>query len=250
MSDDFIVVIPARYASTRLPGKPLADIAGRPMIQWTYDAAKASGAGLVLVATDDARIAQTCRAFGAEVEMTAEHHANGTERIGELIARRGWDDEQIVVNVQSDEPLLPPRLVAQVGRLLERDREADIGTLALAPGSDAEWRDASTAKVVVDQRSHALYFSRSPIPYPRDSGAMPALALRHIGLYAYRVCALRKLVASAPCPLEQLEQLEQLRALWLGLRIAVEHADEGAPRAVDTAEDLRAVREWVARQRS
>lgn len=248
MSQGFIVVIPARYASTRLPGKPLADIAGRPMIQWTYETARASKAREVIIATDDERIAAPCRAFGARVEMTASDHANGTERIAELIERCRWSEEQIVVNVQSDEPLLPPELVTQVGRVLERDRSADIGTLAIAPASDAEWREANTAKVVVDARGHALYFSRAPIPWPRDNVAMPESALRHVGLYAYRVAALRKLVAGGPCVLEEIEALEQLRALWLGLRIAVERAEHAAPRAVDTGEDLAAVRAIVAQR--
>jgi 3-deoxy-manno-octulosonate cytidylyltransferase (CMP-KDO synthetase) len=246
MGADFVAVIPARHAAKRLPGKPLADIGGRPMIEWVHECARRSGAREVIIATDDERIAGVCRAFGARVEITGTHHASGTDRIAELIDRCGWDARQIVVNVQGDEPLLPPALIAQVADLLERHRDADIATLAIAPLSEGEWREPSTAKVVVDRCGYALYFSRAPIPWPRDGRPVLATALRHIGLYAYRVSALRELASAAPCVLEEIEQLEQLRALWLQLKIVVGEACAGAPRAVDTPEDLAAVRQMIA----
>ena len=164
----FFAVIPARYDSVRLPGKPLADIGGRPMIAWVYERACQSGAAEALVATDDERIARVCEQIGAPVEMTSTRHSTGTDRIAEVAARRGWGDEQVVVNVQGDEPLIPPALIAQVARLAARDSDAAIATL-MAPISSAEDRDdPNVAKVVVDKSGRALYFSRAPIPWPRE----------------------------------------------------------------------------------
>ncbi|HEY5622143.1 MAG TPA: 3-deoxy-manno-octulosonate cytidylyltransferase [Gammaproteobacteria bacterium] len=240
MSDEFFVVIPARYESSRLPGKPLADIGGRPMILRVYDKAVQSAAREVLVATDDERIADVCREAGAQVELTSSEHESGTDRIAEVANRRGWDDDDIVVNVQGDEPLLPPALVDQVAALLRDDPDAALATLMTPVRSEEDWRDPNGARVVVDRNGHALYFSRAPIPWPRD-GHLPD-ARRHIGLYAYRVAALRELAKTPPCDLERIEKLEQLRALWLGMKIAVAVAVEDPPPGVDTQQDLDAVR--------
>jgi len=245
VTESFIAVIPARYASTRLPGKPLKDIAGKPMIEWVYGQAAKSGASQVIVATDDERIAAACRAFGAPVEMTAAEHTSGTDRIAELARRFSWDDDQIVVNVQGDEPLISPICIAQTARLLGWHPEAAMATLVTPLESDAEFRDPNLAKVVTDKDGWALYFSRAPIPWPRD-GRLPSV-LRHIGLYAYRAASLKAISAAPPCSLEEAEKLEQLRALWLGLRIIVEKAAEAPAPAVDTEEDLAKVRRYFER---
>jgi 3-deoxy-manno-octulosonate cytidylyltransferase (CMP-KDO synthetase) len=241
----FTVVIPARYASERLPGKPLAMIGGRPMILWVHERALQSGAREVIVATDDSRIADACGAAGAVVEMTSAQHASGTDRIAEVAARRRWSDREIVVNVQGDEPLIPPTLITQTARVLAARDAADMATLVTPIANREEFEDHSTAKVVVDRAGFALYFSRAAIPSPRDASNAVPVAWRHIGIYAYRVAALRALTAAAPCAVEQIERLEQLRALWLGQKIAVETACVAAPRAVDTAADLAAVRAIV-----
>jgi 3-deoxy-manno-octulosonate cytidylyltransferase (CMP-KDO synthetase) len=243
VTDGFIVVIPARYASTRLPGKPLKEIAGKPMIEWVYRQALKSGASEVVVATDDERIVAACRAFEARVEMTSTEHASGTDRIAELARRFEWDDEQIVVNVQGDEPLISPACVAQTARLLAWRPQAAIATLVTPLESENEFRDPNLVKVVTDKDGWALYFSRAPIPWPRDGG-MPAV-MRHVGLYAYRAGSLRAISDASPCALEEVERLEQLRALWLGLRIIVGKAAEPPAPAVDTEEDLARVRRFL-----
>ncbi len=245
MTAGFIAVIPARYASTRLPGKPLKDIAGKPMIEWVYRQTVASGASEIIVATDDERIAGVCRGFGARVELTSTEHASGTDRIAEVARRLEWDEQLIVVNVQGDEPLISPICIAQTARLLGWHPEATIATLMTPVTSEAEFRDPNFAKVVTDKDGWALYFSRAPIPWPRDGG-MPAV-MRHIGLYAYRAGGLRAISASPPCALEEVEKLEQLRALWLGHRIIVERAAEPPAPAVDTEEDLARVRRYLER---
>jgi len=243
VTDGFIAVIPARYASTRLPGKPLKDIAGKPMIEWVYRQTLQSGAGEVIVATDDERIAAACRGFNARVEMTSTEHASGTDRIAELARRFEWDDQQIVVNVQGDEPLISPVCIAQVARLLAWRPQAAIATLVTSLESETEFRDPNFVKVVTDKDGWALYFSRAPIPWPRDGGK-PAV-MRHIGLYAYRAEALRTISDASPCALEEVERLEQLRALWLGLRIIVGKSAEPPAPAVDTEEDLARVRRFL-----
>lgn len=240
MSEGFIAVIPARYASTRLPGKPLKDIAGKPMIEWVYRQTLGSGAREVIVATDDERIVAACRAFGAEVELTSTEHPSGTDRIAELARRFAWDDDQIVVNVQGDEPLISPVSIAQVARLLAWHPDAAIATLAAPLGRDSEFHDPGFAKVVTTRDGWALYFSRAPIPWPRDGG-VPA-ARRHIGLYAYRAGGLKAISAAPPCALEETEKLEQLRALWLGYKIIVADAAEPPSPHVDTEEDLAQIR--------
>jgi 3-deoxy-manno-octulosonate cytidylyltransferase (CMP-KDO synthetase) len=244
VTDGFIAVIPARYGSTRLPGKPLKDIAGRPMVEWVYRHTAQSGARDVIVATDDERIVAACRQFGARVELTSAEHASGTDRIAELARRFGWDDEQIVVNVQGDEPLISPLNIAQTARLLGWHPGAAIATLTTPLASAAEFRDPNLVKVVTDQDGWALYFSRAPIPWPRDGGEPQAQ--RHVGLYAYRVAGLKAISAAPPCALEEIERLEQLRALWLGLRIIVATAIEPPSPHVDTEEDLAKVRRHLA----
>jgi 3-deoxy-manno-octulosonate cytidylyltransferase (CMP-KDO synthetase) len=247
VTDGFIAVIPARYASTRLPGKPLKDIAGKPMIQWVYDQAAQSGASEVIVATDDERIAAACRKFGAPVELTSTEHASGTDRIAELAHRFRWDDQQIVVNVQGDEPMISPLCIAQTARLLGWHPDAAIATLTSSLTEESEFRDPNFVKVVTDKDGWALYFSRAPIPWPRDGG-MP-MVRRHVGLYAYRAGRLRAISSAPPCALEQTEKLEQLRALWLGFRIIVADAVEPPSPHVDTEQDLAKVRSYLERTR-
>jgi len=244
----FRVAIPARHASTRLPGKPLAPLAGRPMIEHVYRLATRSSAVEVVVVTDDERIRAACAAFGAEVEMSSDSHPSGTDRIAELAVRRGWTDDSVLVNVQADEPMLPPTLIDQAAALLADDSLADIATLCTPITELAEYLDPNVVKVVMQGNGRALYFSRAPVPWIRD-GATAGLAsqrefrgsFRHVGLYAYRVAALRRLAASQPSRLERLEGLEQLRALQMGLGIAVAVAREAPGPGVDTAADLRSV---------
>lgn len=244
----FRVVIPARYASTRLPGKPLRMLAGRTLLEHVYRRALDSGADDVRIATDDERVIAAAHAFGARAEMTQASHASGTDRIAEVAAREGWDESETVVNVQGDEPLLPPVLVRQVAELLGERATAGVATLATPIESLAEFLDPNVVKVTVARTGLALYFSRAPIPWPRD-GAVRGLAsqtqfggaLRHLGLYAYRVGVLKRLTAMPPSALEEGEKLEQLRALDNGIAIAVGLARERPGPGVDTEEDLAAV---------
>ena len=247
----FAVVIPARYGSTRLPGKPLLDIAGKPMIERVWEQARRAGASEVVVATDDARIEEVALAFGAEVCMTSAEHPSGTDRLQEVAASRGWADDHIVVNVQGDEPLIPPALIGQVASNLAANPVAAIATLSEAVRGLEELRNPNAVKVVTDAQGMALYFSRATIPWPRDAFATSADEMpsgdwyRHIGIYAYRAGFLHRYVTWPPAPLEQLEQLEQLRALYNGERIHVATACEPVPAGVDTAEDLEAVRQML-----
>jgi 3-deoxy-manno-octulosonate cytidylyltransferase (CMP-KDO synthetase) len=249
------VVIPARYGSTRLPGKPLLLLAGRPMIQWVYERARRSGAHEVIVATDDERVARVARGFGAAVCMTSGSHASGTDRIAEVATLAGWSEAEIVVNVQGDEPLLPEVLVDQVAGLLEARPDEQIATLAVPLSADAQWHDPNVVKVVTDYAQRALYFSRAPIPFARDAAsagkdaASPAATRRHVGIYAYRVGALRRMAALPPSTLERLEQLEQLRALEHGMRICVADALVAPGPDVNSAQDLAAVSALLAAQR-
>ena len=244
----FRIAIPARAASSRLPGKALATLAGKPMLQWVYEKACAAGAREVLIATDDESIAAAARAFGANARLTSVQHASGTDRIAELARLEGWADEDIVVNVQGDEPLIPPAIIAQVAALLAETPLAAIATLATPIETLEEFCDPNVVKVVTDARGRALYFSRAPIPWVRD-GAPAGLASqrrfdgarRHVGLYAYRVSALRMLCALPGSPLEASERLEQLRALEHGLTIQVADALERPGPDVNTVEDLRRV---------
>jgi 3-deoxy-manno-octulosonate cytidylyltransferase (CMP-KDO synthetase) len=244
----FRVVIPARYASTRLPGKPLALLKGKPMLQWVHEAAVASGADEIIIATDDERILEAATGFGARALMTSLTHVSGTDRIAEVAMQSSWDDEDVVVNLQGDEPLMPPELISQVAQLLQEHPSAAIATLASRIASIGTFMDTNVVKVVTDNSGRALYFSRAPIPWGRDTAASSISsqrgfsgARRHIGLYAYRVNALRQLSMLPTGLLEQLEKLEQLRALESGLEIRVGDAMAQPGPHVDTAEDLARV---------
>ncbi len=249
----FHVVIPARLGSTRLPRKVLLDLAGRPVVQWVWRAAMAAGAKSVTIATDAEEVAAVCRSFGAEVAMTDAAHQSGTDRANEVARQRGWAPDAIVVNVQGDEPLMPPALITEAARLLTEDAEAHIATFAHALHDAADFANPNVVKVVADRRNYALYFSRAPIPWQREGSttARPALpqglALRHIGLYAYRVGALAEISALPVAALETCEALEQLRALTHGFRIKLGYTDTPPPRGVDTAEDLAALAAHFAR---
>jgi len=249
----FTAVIPARFASQRLPGKPLREIAGKPMVQWVHERAVASGARRVWIATDDPRIEAACRAFGANVQTTSPDHASGTDRIAEVARVQEWAPSDIVVNVQGDEPVLPPALIRQVAQLLESSPAAGVATLATPIRASEELLDPNVVKVVIGGQGLALYFSRAPIPWHRDGAddRGPTRfdgALRHLGLYAYRVDALEKLARLKPTVLERTEKLEQLRALENGIGIAVGIASELPGPGVDTEEDLRAVEEILLRK--
>jgi len=236
---NFRVVIPARFDSSRLPGKALLPLAGKPMLQWVHERARASAASEVIVATDDERIAVAARGFGAEVAMTARTHVSGTDRIAEVASARGWSDADIVVNVQGDEPLIPPRVIDQVADLLAVHSRADIATLAAKIESHNDLADPNNVKVACDAGGRALYFSRAPIPFNRDAPTtLSAACLRHVGIYAYRVAALRKLAGLPASRLELIEKLEQLRALENGMEIRVALAVERPLADVNTAADL------------
>ncbi len=244
---DFVAVVPARRASTRLPDKPLADIAGKPMVVHVADRAGRSGAKRVIVATDDEDIARVVRAHGHEATMTRAAHASGTDRIGEvvdgLIRDGSIDDDTIVVNVQGDEPLIDPALITRVAQTLADASDCAMATACHRIGTLQELQNPNVVKVVLDARGHALYFSRAPIPLERDRDPSQAvLALRHVGLYAYRAAFLGVFARLPEAPLEKLEALEQLRALWHGHRIAVFTAASAPMAGVDTAEDLARVR--------
>jgi 3-deoxy-manno-octulosonate cytidylyltransferase (CMP-KDO synthetase) len=251
----FRVAIPARYASTRLPGKPLKLLAGRPLIEQVYRRALASGALEVVIATDDPRIREVAEGFGATVCMTAPDHPSGTDRLAEVADQRGWPDEAIIVNVQGDEPQMPPTLVHRVAAELENHPDVGIATLCARIHDPAEVFDPNIVKVVRDARGDALYFSRAPIPWSREtfqSGGGTGCTLpagvaywRHIGLYAYRAAVLRRYPQLAPAPAERAEALEQLRALWHGIRVHVAEAAEAPPPGVDTEADLaRVAADW------
>lgn len=238
----FKVVIPSRYASVRLPGKPLRLIAGRTMIEHVYRRAEASGASQVIVATDDQRIAAAAEAFGAEVCMTHSGHRTGSERIGEVCDIMRWPDDAIVVNLQGDEPTMPSELVDQCAALLA-DSPADIATLASPMATPEDYANPNVVKVLVDQAGLAIYFSRAPVPYARGETFRDSAwrtPLHHHGIYAYRCGSLRRLVAAEPVAIETCEQLEQLRALYLGMTIAVGQPSRRPGAGVDTEEDLKA----------
>lgn len=240
----FTVLIPARLASTRLPNKPLADLAGVPMVVRVAQQALRSGAQEVIVAGDDAEIVTACQAHGIRAVLTGSHHPSGSDRLAEACELLGLPDDAIVVNVQGDEPLMDPQLVTDVAHLLARRPQAAMSTAAHALHSVADFHNPNVVKVVLDAQHMALYFSRAPIAFPRDTpGQLPSPApLRHIGIYAYRASFLRLFPKLAQAPLERTESLEQLRALWHGHRIAV-HITQHAPGpGVDTPEDLERVR--------
>ena len=267
----FKVVIPARLGSTRLPRKVLRPLAGKPLVQWVWEAARASAAEQVIIAADDAQVLDACRAFGADARLTAPSHQSGTDRINEIAQAAGWGDDTLVVNLQGDEPLMPPALIRQAAELLAGDAGADIATLCHPLHAREEWLNPNVVKLVADSFGYALYFSRAPIPWRREPAALPptdvplpsggagggvrvagqdsfpqGLAFRHIGLYAYRAGALRRFSALPPSPLESCEMLEQLRALSHGLRIKVGISATPPPRGVDTEDDLAAVSALLA----
>jgi 3-deoxy-manno-octulosonate cytidylyltransferase (CMP-KDO synthetase) len=250
------VVIPARYASSRLPGKPVLPLAGKPMVQWVVENASHSRASEVFVATDDERIASAVRGFGGEAVMTASTHATGTDRIAEVARERAWLESDIIVNVQGDEPLLPHSLIDQVATLLVVHAQADVATLATPLASLEAFLDPNVVKVVAGAGQRALYFSRAPIPWCRDDAAAGVAsqrsyggARRHVGIYAYRVGALLRMAALPASPLEELEKLEQLRALEHGMDIRVANAEVVPGSDVNSPADVERVAALLAAQR-
>lgn len=250
----FKVVIPARLGSTRLPRKVLRELHGKPVVRYVWDAARLSGAQDIIIATDDEQVAAAARAFGAEVCITDAGHNSGTDRVNEVARVQGWGPDTIVVNLQGDEPLMPPALIRQAATLLAEDAEADIATLCHPLHSLEDWLNVNVVKLVKDRRGYALYFSRAPIPWKRDGATrdkplLPeGLAFRHIGLYAYRAGRLAQFSQLPPAPLEDCEALEQLRALTHGFRIKVGVTDNPPPRGIDTEDDLIAVTALLARR--
>lgn len=245
----FRVVIPARHASTRLPGKPLLDIAGKPMVQHVYERAQASGADAVIVATDDARIEAAVQGFGGRACLTSAEHRSGTDRLAEVVAQMGWGEDDIIVNLQGDEPLMPAAVIRQVATNLSQHPRASMATLCERITSAAQLFDPNIVKVVSDAEGYALYFSRAPIPWDRDAFAQNREVLpphsshwRHIGLYAYRAGFLREYMGWTACALEETEALEQLRVLWRGHRIHIAEALAPTHAGVDTPADLERVR--------
>jgi len=264
----FHVVIPARHASTRLPGKPLLPIAGKPMVVRVAEQAAQSGAQQIWIATDHHAIAHVVHEHGFKACLTKDTHASGTDRIAEVVEQHGWPDDTIVVNVQGDEPLMPPELIRAVAEHLHNHPECAIATACHALHDEASLRNPNIVKTVLDKDGHALYFSRAPIPWPRDAfrvlsssegrgdcpsslhgevgrGELPAglPVLRHIGIYAYRASFLRAYGQLAPAAIEHFEALEQLRALYYGYKIGVVIAEQAPPAGVDTEQDLHAVRQ-------
>ena len=238
----FSVIVPARYASSRFPGKPLADIAGKPMVVRVCERAAKSGASAVHVATDDERIAAAVRAHGHSALMTRADHASGTDRLAEAAGLLGLSGREVIVNVQGDEPLMAPELIREVASALEALPGASLST-ACHPIHDGEaLSNPNVVKVVLDAQGYALYFSRAQIPYPRETGRW----YRHAGIYAYRADFLKRYAALEPAPLEKTEALEQLRALWHGYRIAVVISEREIPPGVDTAQDLELVRKMLS----
>ncbi|MEZ9833946.1 3-deoxy-manno-octulosonate cytidylyltransferase [Vibrio breoganii] len=242
----FTVIIPARYQSTRLPGKPLADICGKPMIEHVYRQAIQAGADQVIIATDDQRVADVATEFGGTVCMTSPDHESGTERLAEVVEKMGIAPDHIVVNVQGDEPLIPPVVIAQVADNLAAST-APMATLGVAIEDAEEAFNPNAVKVVTDNQGYALYFSRATIPWDRDQFAddksqLNQPLMRHIGIYAYRAGFISKYINWAPSALEKIESLEQLRVLWYGEKIHVALAKQTPPPGVDTPEDLEAVR--------
>lgn len=248
----FIVIIPARYQSSRLVGKPLADICGKSMVQRVAEQAQLSGASRVIIATDDIRIAEAVKAFGGEVCMTSANHKSGTERLAEVCSVMGFADDEIIVNVQGDEPLIPPAIIEQVAVNLARQDVARMATLSVAIEQVEEVFNPNAVKVVTDKQGYALYFSRAPIPYHRDNfmqadvTEIKPVYQRHIGIYAYRAGFIRDYISWEATELEQIESLEQLRVLWQGEKIHVAQALEAPAAGVDTEDDLAVVRQIVA----
>ena len=245
------IVIPARFASERLPGKVLLDLAGQPLLQHVWRRACESSAESVVIATDDERIVKVAEGFGARVVLTGTEHQSGSDRIAECAAKLGWPDEHLVVNLQGDEPLMPAACLDQVAALLDQRLDCEVASLYWPIAEAAEVQNPNAVKVVTDSQGRALYFSRSPVPYSRSHHSITeALEAgvewkRHLGLYAYRLAALRHYTACAPTSLEVCERLEQLRIMEQGGRIAMAAACEFIPAGIDTADDLQRVRELI-----
>lgn len=245
---EFSVIIPARYASTRLPGKPLRNIAGKPLIQYVFECAQQSGAQQVIVATDDERIRDVAEGFGAQVCMTSARHLSGTDRLAEVVDQLNFSSEQIVVNLQGDEPLIPASIIRQVATNLHMHVQATVATLCEPITTAADLFNPNITKVVMDSQGYALYFSRAPIPWNRATFSHNQKTLstdisyyRHIGLYAYRVDFLKEYVRWPACSIENAESLEQLRILWNGKKIHVAQTVETPGPGVDTEEDVARV---------
>ena len=245
----FKVVIPARFASTRLPGKPLLDICGKPMVIRVAEQAAKSGAQQIIIATDHQPIVDAASEHGFHACMTRADHSSGTDRIAEVSAQQGWTDDTIVVNVQGDEPLIPPSLISAVARHLADHPDCAIATACHPIHEEAFMRNPNIVKAVLDKQGNALYFSRAPIPWPRDAYAQnqplprSVTVLRHIGIYAYRAGFLRAYGQLTPALIEQVESLEQLRALYHGYKIGVTITQEAPPSGVDTQQDLQVARQ-------
>jgi 3-deoxy-manno-octulosonate cytidylyltransferase (CMP-KDO synthetase) len=246
MNSNFHILIPARLDSTRLPRKALADLAGTPLVLHTLARARASGAISVHVATDSEEIAGVVQQAGGQALMTSVTHRSGTDRLAEAAALLGLDDDAIVVNLQGDEPAMPVDCLRQVASLLEADRQAQVATLWQPVSDEAQWRDPNVVKLLADSHGRALYFSRAPVPHCRDGGWPAAQACRHVGLYAYRAGALKAWQQLPPSQLEQLESLEQLRALEAGWVIATDRAMAPIPVGIDTPEDLERLRKALS----
>lgn len=245
---DYKIVIPARYGSSRLPGKPLIMLAGKPMIQHVYERAQATGVADIVIATDDERIRDAALGFRAEVVMTSPDHENGTERIAEVARLKGWADDAVIVNLQGDEPLIPQSLIELTAKGLIDHPEAGMSSVCTPLQHDEDAFNPNVVKVVLDHRQFAMYFSRASIPWDRDTykvstekmtAKMPVF--RHIGMYGYRVSFLKQYTSMEPCVLENTEALEQLRALWYGVKIHMSVIDEAPGHGVDTAADVARV---------
>lgn len=250
---DFRVIIPARYASSRLPGKMLMDIHGKPMIQHVYERALASGAESVVIATDDPRICKVAEGFDATVCMTSPEHPSGTDRIAEAVIAMGYSENDIIVNLQGDEPLIPPVVISQVAEDLEKFTNARVTTLYEPIKTVKELFDTNIVKVVMNERGYALYFSRAPIAWDRDHLTIPPTKtqtiegphFRHVGIYAFRASFLQEYTEWGACRLEEMEKLEQLRVLWNGGRVHLTQAQETVPIDVNTQEDLEIIRSLI-----
>ncbi len=250
---NFNVIIPARFGATRLPGKPLVDIAGKPMVQHVYERALESGADKIIIATDDKRIVKAVKEFGGEVCLTSDKHRSGTDRIAEVAEKLDFSDDQIIVNLQGDEPMMPSSVIKQVAEALVNQNEASMSTVCAKITTASELFDPHVVKVVKDKNDLAIYFSRASIPWDRDAFASTTEVLpensvhyRHIGLYAYRVGFLKEYIQWPQCSLEAMESLEQLRAIWNGHHIHVAEAEEVPLAGVDTERDLEVVKSFLS----
>jgi 3-deoxy-manno-octulosonate cytidylyltransferase (CMP-KDO synthetase) len=247
----FRIIIPVRYASERLPGKPLMDLAGKTILERVYQQCLQSGAESVVIATDDDRIKEAATKFGATVCMTSKSHKSGTERLAEATNVLGYEDDEVVVNVQGDEPLIPPVVIHQVATNLSLHENVRVSTLCEKIVDAKSLFNPDNVKVVMNKRGFALYFSRAPIAWERDNfpqtenTQLQGVHYRHVGIYAYRVGFLQEYLSWDPCPLEKMESLEQLRVLWYGGRIHVDIAKEHVPIGVDTLEDLEVVKKLI-----